>query len=650
MRELKANRFELPNAPYSNRCMPLWYKERLKMRQKSSILFLLLLLFASCSEKSSDQHVREWIAEHAIPLKTVQAGSGFDDLKPLKEVVGDSRIVSLGEPTHGNREVFQLKHRMIEYLVTEMGFNIFALECPFGEANDINRYIVDGIGDPKKALAGIYFYTWDTEEVLALIEWMRAYNADPKNEKKVKFYGFDIQDPERAARVMLNYLKKVDPELWQSVKPKLAILEVQFSDPIGMGRRPFIPEEYDQASLLEIKRVINAFHQNKEQYTSATSKREWVWAKQHARQVEIWIEANINDGENYLDMRETGQAENIKWSLDFEGTASKAIVWAHNCHVSNSAPEGQANQQGFYLRKMYGDQLKIFGLFFNQGGFKAIDVEMPSKGFYNFSVGNAPPGTLEHALASAQHALAVVDMHQLPKNGPIREWFYSKRPTRHSGGGYNENKPDDYFWSYIPAEAYDVLVYLDITTPVKSINDADFNNIWMFDKKLDKPTNLDFESDPAVPEGWLVWSKFQRLDVEFSVTNQNPYKGVYAAMIHRPKGISYGEITPNLTQRIDATPYKGKTIRLKVACRSNVDAPGFAFFRLSIDPSILQSAHDGLPPLFDSLDSVRIETSDWSVYEIEAKVPEESASITYGIYLRDPGTVWIDEVSVEIVK
>jgi len=55
------------------------------MRQKSSILFLLLLLFASCSEKSSDQHVREWIAEHTIPLKTVQAGSGFDDLKPQPE-------------------------------------------------------------------------------------------------------------------------------------------------------------------------------------------------------------------------------------------------------------------------------------------------------------------------------------------------------------------------------------------------------------------------------------------------------------------------------------------------------------------------------------------------------------------------------------
>jgi hypothetical protein len=57
-----------------------------------------------------------------------------------------------------------------------------------------------------------------------------------------------------------------------------------------------------------------------------------------------------------------------------------------------------------------------------------------------------------------------------------------------------------------------------------------------------------------------------------------------------------------------------------------------------------------MPPIFDSLDSVRIETSDWNVYEIEAKVPEEASSITYGIYLRDSGTVWIDTVSVEVIE
>jgi len=33
-----------------------------------------------------------WIRTHAIPLKTVEAGHGFDDLQPLAKVVGDARI------------------------------------------------------------------------------------------------------------------------------------------------------------------------------------------------------------------------------------------------------------------------------------------------------------------------------------------------------------------------------------------------------------------------------------------------------------------------------------------------------------------------------------------------------------------------------
>ncbi len=627
---------------------------RLYMTHITNLLLLtvLVLSLTSCKEKSDENQVREWIAEHAIPIKTVEAGSGFEDLEPLKEIVGEARIVSLGEPTHGNREVFQLKHRMIEYLVLEMGFNIFILECPFAEASDLNRYVVDGIGDPKKALAGIYYSTWDTEEVLDVIEWMRAYNADPNRDNKVKFRGMDVQDPERAARVMLDYLKKVDPKLEKLVRPELGILEVQFSDPIGLGRRPYIPQEYDEASLSQIKRVTNTFEQNKQNYISATSEREWSWAKQHARQVEIWIEACANDGENYDTLRDQGQAENIQWLLDQEGASSKAIVWAHNCHVSNAAPKDEIYMHGHYLRNMYGDQLKIFGLFFNKGGFKAIVAHVPSKGMHNFSVSRVPPETLEYALAAAQHPLLLVDLQKLPEKGPIREWFYTMRPTRHSGGGYNENMPEAYFWSYIPAEAYDVLVYLDSTTPVKSINDDDYEYIWMLDKKLDTPTNLNFESGHAggAPEGWMVWSKFQRLGVELVVTDQNPYQGKHAAMIHRPKGISYGEITPNLTQRIDASQYKGKTIHLKAACRSRVEAPGFAFFRLTVDPSVLESAHDGLPPLYDSLDSFRIETSDWKIYEIEAKVPEDSESLTYGIYLRDPGTVWIDAIEIEIIE
>ncbi len=614
-------------------------------------LALIFLLLISCQQKSSEEQVVEWISNNAVELQTVQAGNGFDDLVPVGEMVGDAKIVSLGEPTHGNREVFQLKHRLIEYLVEEKGFSIFALECPFAEAYDMNRYVVDGIGDPRKALAGIYYWIWDTEEVLALIEWMRAYNANPNNEKKVKFTGFDPQDPERAARVMLEYLAKVDPELEQQVRPELGILEVPFSNPDWIGRRHPIPEEYDSASLKSIREIMQAFDNKKHPYIQNSSNEEWSLAKQHARQAEMWIEASINDGENYSVVRELGQAQNLKWILDNEPEDAKMVIWAHNFHVSNSTYRG-TQVMGYHMKKWYGDDIRIFGLFFNQGQFKASDADTPQNGMIDFMVGPAPDGTLERSISKTGIPLAVIDLKNLPAAGTIHDWFDQERKTRNSWGGHSQSDIASGFSSYNLKQAFDALVYLDATTAVVDIEEADYNYAWPASFKLDLPANTDFEANLSgeKPNGWLVWSRFERLSAEMVVSDENPYNGENSGLLRREKGLRYGEIAPSMRQYIDARPYRGKKIRVKVAARAEVNDTGFAFFRLAIEPNPLIDAHVGLPTLYDNLDSCRIKSKDWSVYQIEAKVDSIADFIHYGIYLRDFGSVWMDDVEIEIME
>lgn len=49
-------------------------------------------------------------------------------MEPLTKI-GNARIVALGEATHGTREFFQLKHRMLEFLATWMVFTIFSIEA-----------------------------------------------------------------------------------------------------------------------------------------------------------------------------------------------------------------------------------------------------------------------------------------------------------------------------------------------------------------------------------------------------------------------------------------------------------------------------------------------------------------------------------------
>lgn len=173
------------------------------------LMAVALLVPAATAAAAGDAEAQvEWVKEHALPFDTQEAGYGFDDLAPLKEIIRDARIVGLGEVTHGTREHFQMKHRLVEFLATEMGFTIFSIEASTPEAYKLNDYVLGGEGDPNALVAGMYFWTWNTEEVLAMVEWMREFNASGKG--PVQFTGFDMQTPDVAAGIVVDFLARVD--------------------------------------------------------------------------------------------------------------------------------------------------------------------------------------------------------------------------------------------------------------------------------------------------------------------------------------------------------------------------------------------------------------------------------------------------------
>jgi erythromycin esterase-like protein len=129
-------------------------------------------------------------------------------MQALKSLIGDARIVSLGEATHGTREFFQLKHRLLEFLATEMGFTIFSIEANMPEAYRLNDYVLNGTGDPAELLRGMYFWTWNTEEVLEMIRWMREFNASGRG--RVQFTGFDMQTPTVALDIVQQFIQRYD--------------------------------------------------------------------------------------------------------------------------------------------------------------------------------------------------------------------------------------------------------------------------------------------------------------------------------------------------------------------------------------------------------------------------------------------------------
>jgi erythromycin esterase len=80
------------------------------------------------SKNDNTQDVLQWLKDNSTTIETLQAGNGFNDLELLRKIFEKAKIVVLREATHGTREFFQFKHRMIEFLVEKMGFSVFAIE------------------------------------------------------------------------------------------------------------------------------------------------------------------------------------------------------------------------------------------------------------------------------------------------------------------------------------------------------------------------------------------------------------------------------------------------------------------------------------------------------------------------------------------
>lgn len=182
---------------------------------------VLPVLFAVLSQPvDANEAGAAWIKASAVAFGTCEAGHGFDDLKGLDAIVGDARIVSLGEPTHGTREAFQMKHRLLEYLVEKKGFSIFSIEANMPEAYALNEYVVEGKGNPEALIGGMYFWTWNTHEVLDMVEWMRAWNkGHPATATKpaLTFTGFDMQTPDVAGKIVLDFVSAHAPDMKEKV-------------------------------------------------------------------------------------------------------------------------------------------------------------------------------------------------------------------------------------------------------------------------------------------------------------------------------------------------------------------------------------------------------------------------------------------------
>lgn len=317
----------------------------------------------------SEQKLVERIADAAEPFSTIEAV----DLGPLLERVGDARIVLLGEATHGTSEFYRMRERISRELIVKKGFRFIAIEGDWPDAARVDHYVRHLEYGPAEWTAFARFPTWmwRNNEVRDFINWLRQHNAATEPEARVAFHGLDLYSLYVSIRAVLNYLDQVDPEAARVARQRYGCLTPWQGDPATYGHaaltgsyRTCEPQVVRALKELLEKRVAYAGHDGERFFDAVQNARLVTNAERYYRIMYYGSRASWN-------LRDEHMFTTLKNLLAFYGTDSKAIVWAHNSHVGDSAATEMVSRGehniGHLCRQEFGGSAYLVGFGTNSG-------------------------------------------------------------------------------------------------------------------------------------------------------------------------------------------------------------------------------------------------------------------------------------------
>ncbi|WP_369368598.1 erythromycin esterase family protein [Streptomyces sp. CG4] len=409
-------------------------------------------------ENMMTKDVKEWLSARALRLRTLEAGGPAADLQPWAGVLKDVRIVGLGEATHGTREFFLLKHRLVEFLVRDLGFRTLAMEAPAAATCSVNAYVLHGTGDARSAVARLGFWTWKTEEVLALVEWMRGYNASVAGDRRVRFVGIDPQPPAPAIGRLDAFLRRVAPERAVALRDVFDLLAAAQpgSHPDSGGRLV--------GAVRELVEWITADGVRPAAGTGAGEAGEATRAVEDARMLlraadmasrPLLCEDRKDSG---LAARDRHMADAVAEALG-EGPGG-VVVWAHNGHVLKGRYASGVPALGSHLAMRYGDAYYALGLLFGRGAFRARrgDDAVGPPARHRISGGGLR--LVESQLAAACRVDHLVDLRPGKKVPEVNRWLTAGHYMRCFGAGVPRFTYRFQFMPTVLAEEYDGLAYV----------------------------------------------------------------------------------------------------------------------------------------------------------------------------------------------
>lgn len=388
-----------------------------------------------------------------------------ESLDPLMDRIGDSRIVLLGEASHGTHEYYIWRARITQKLIKEKGFNIIGVEGDWPDCYRINRYIRNYESEENTSLEVLkQFHRWPTWmwanwEISALMDWLRSYNEGKSYNQQAGFYGLDVYSLWESLEAIINYLEKNDPKALETAKQAISCFQPYDREGQDYAMSARITPESCEDEVLELLQDIRQrvpLYDSDPEAPFSTEQNALT-----AVNAERYYRAMIQGGPDSWNIRDEHMTETLARLLDFHGPESKAIVWEHNTHIGDARAtdmhrSGMVNV-GQLVRERWGEPATVSVGF---GSYKGSVIAGSSWGanMEKMEVPEARDNSWEALLHSS------TPENKLIITGDVKEYPLMSKRHQHRAIGVVYDPYMESYGNYVPSlipQRYDAFIFLD---------------------------------------------------------------------------------------------------------------------------------------------------------------------------------------------
>ena len=320
---------------------------------------------------------------HVVSDCAVDAPNGVPPTEALEELIGDARIVLIGESSHGTHEFYAARAALTKWLIEHKGFSAVAAEADWPDAYRVNRY-VRGLGSDRsaeQALRGFERFPawmWRNTEVRDFIDWLHRHNMHCRAAGKelTGFYGLDLYSLHRSMQEVVRYLENVDPVAAERARSRYACFDRTAGDD---GQTYGFAAAFGAGLSCEKEVVaqLTDMHHNALDFVrhdGMLAQDELFYATQNAltvRNAERYYRAMFGGRVTSWNLRDRHMGQTLQALLTHlerhsDTQTPRIVVWAHNSHVGDArATEVSADGQltlGQLAREAYGDDVRLIGM------------------------------------------------------------------------------------------------------------------------------------------------------------------------------------------------------------------------------------------------------------------------------------------------